>query len=134
MPKKTKATKAPKATQATKKRRYIALLRGINVGGHTVKMDRLAKLFEEIGLKNVETFIASGNVIFESASNDADALERKVATHLERSLGYAVRHSYGPTRIWHGSRRTRRSAIAANTRSTSPFSAQDRRGNRRPGC
>jgi uncharacterized protein (DUF1697 family) len=53
-------------------------------------MDRLAKLFEEIGLKNVETFIASGNVIFESASNDAVALERKVATHLEKSLGYAV--------------------------------------------
>jgi len=47
--------------------RYVALLRGINLGGHTVKMDRLKKLFEELGLKNVETFIASGNVIFESA-------------------------------------------------------------------
>jgi uncharacterized protein (DUF1697 family) len=36
--------------------RYVALLRGINLGGHTVKMDRLRKLFEELGLKNVGDF------------------------------------------------------------------------------
>ena len=41
--------------------RYIAFLRAINVGGHTVKMDQLRALFEELGLSNVETFIASGN-------------------------------------------------------------------------
>jgi uncharacterized protein (DUF1697 family) len=70
--------------------RYVALLRGINVGGHTVKMDRLKKLFEAISLKKVETFIASGNVIFESAANDVGALEKKVAGHLEKALGYAV--------------------------------------------
>lgn len=68
--------------------RYVALLRGINLGGHTVKMDRLKKLFEELGLKNVETFIASGNVIFESASTNAAALEKKIAAHVEKSLGF----------------------------------------------
>jgi uncharacterized protein (DUF1697 family) len=68
--------------------RYVALLRGINLGGHTVKMDRLKKLFEELGFKNVETFIASGNVIFESASRSAGALEKKIAAHLEKSLGF----------------------------------------------
>ena len=68
--------------------RYVALLRGINLGGHTVKMDRLRKLFEELGLKNVETFIASGNVIFESASKNPAALEKKIAAHLEESLGF----------------------------------------------
>ena len=68
--------------------RYVALLRGINLGGHTVKMDRLKKLFEELGLKNVETFIASGNVVFESASKNAGALEKKIAVHLEKSLGF----------------------------------------------
>ena len=68
--------------------RYIALLRGINLGGHTVKMDRLKKLFEELGLKNVETLIASGNVIFESTSKNAAALEKKIAEHLEKSLGF----------------------------------------------
>jgi uncharacterized protein (DUF1697 family) len=68
--------------------RYVALLRGINLGGHTVKMDRLKKLFEELGFKKVETFIASGNVIFESASKSASALEKKIAVHLEESLGF----------------------------------------------
>jgi uncharacterized protein (DUF1697 family) len=68
--------------------RYIALLRGVNLGGHTVKMDRLKALFEELKLKKVETFIASGNVIFESASKSPAALEKKIALHLEKSLGF----------------------------------------------
>jgi len=68
--------------------RYIALLRGINLGGHTVKMDRLKKHFEELGFRNVETFIASGNVIFESPSKGGAALEKKIAAHLEKSLGF----------------------------------------------
>src|SRR3974377_1453060 len=68
--------------------RYVALLRGINLGGHTVKMDRLKKLFEELKFTNVETFIASGNVIFETRSKNAAALEKKIAVHLERSLGF----------------------------------------------
>ena len=45
--------------------RYITFLRAINVGGHTVKMDRLREIFESLGFANVETFIASGNVVFE---------------------------------------------------------------------
>ena len=51
--------------------KYVALLRAINVGGHTVKMDHLRSLFEAIGFSNVETFIASGNVIFDSRSKDS---------------------------------------------------------------
>ncbi len=43
--------------------KYIAFLRAINVGGHTVKMDYLRVLFETLGFSDVETFIASGNVI-----------------------------------------------------------------------
>jgi uncharacterized protein (DUF1697 family) len=70
--------------------RYIAFLRGINVGGHIVKMDRLRKHFADAGFRNVETFIASGNVIFESPSRNAAALERRIASHLETSLGYSV--------------------------------------------
>ena len=50
--------------------KYIAFLRAINVGGHTVKMDRLRGLFESLGVLNVETFIASGNVIFEAKKKD----------------------------------------------------------------
>jgi uncharacterized protein (DUF1697 family) len=68
----------------------LAFLRGINVGGHRVKMDHLTSLFEELGLKNVSTFIASGNVIFESRAKDIAALERKIEKHLNDALGYAV--------------------------------------------
>jgi uncharacterized protein (DUF1697 family) len=70
--------------------RHIALLRGINVGGHRVQMTTLRTLFEELGFANVETFIASGNVVFDTKARDRTALERKIASHLERALGYAV--------------------------------------------
>jgi uncharacterized protein (DUF1697 family) len=70
--------------------RYIALLRAINVGGHTVKMDRLRVLFEEMGFQNAATFIASGNVIFDAQLTDARALEKRIAEGLKRALGYEV--------------------------------------------
>lgn len=70
--------------------RYFAFLRAINVGGHVVKMDRLRSLFEGLKLKNVETFIASGNVIFETRTADEAALTSRIERHLEQSLGYAV--------------------------------------------
>jgi uncharacterized protein (DUF1697 family) len=71
--------------------KYVALLRAINVGGHTVKMDHLRGLFEAVGVSNVETFIASGNVIFDSRSKDTAALERKIEKHLQETLGYEVK-------------------------------------------
>jgi uncharacterized protein (DUF1697 family) len=70
--------------------KYIAFLRAINVGGHTVKMEKLKKLFEALGFSNVETFIASGNVIFDSSSKEMGALEKKIEAHLKKSLGYEV--------------------------------------------
>lgn len=70
--------------------KYVAFLRAINVGGHTVKMDHLRTLFETLGLRNVETFIASGNVIFDSASKNTRALEQKIETCLGEALGYNV--------------------------------------------
>ncbi|HEX5438314.1 MAG TPA: DUF1697 domain-containing protein [Gemmatimonadaceae bacterium] len=70
--------------------RYIAFLRAINVGGHTVTMQELRALFEALGFSRVETFIASGNVIFESDDEDAAALERGIEAHLRARLGYDV--------------------------------------------
>ena len=70
--------------------RYFAFLRGINVGGHRVKMGRLRELVEELGFEHVETFIASGNVIFSSASQDVHTMEERIARHLQEALGYAV--------------------------------------------
>lgn len=70
--------------------RYVALLRAINVGGHVVKMDVLRKHFSRMGFTNVETFIASGNVIFDAKDDEPAALEERIAYELENSLGYAV--------------------------------------------
>jgi uncharacterized protein (DUF1697 family) len=70
--------------------RYIAFLRGINLGKRRLAMSKLKALFEELGFANVATFIASGNVIFESKAAEAGKLERKIEQHLKRSLGYEV--------------------------------------------
>jgi uncharacterized protein (DUF1697 family) len=71
--------------------KYVAFLRAINVGGHTVKMDHLRHLFEAMGFSNVETFIASGNVIFDSKSKNTKALESRIEQALESDLGYEVK-------------------------------------------
>ncbi|MDQ2920516.1 MAG: DUF1697 domain-containing protein [Acidobacteriota bacterium] len=70
--------------------KYVAFLRAINVGGHTVKMDHLRSLFQAMGFSNVETFIASGNVIFDSKTKATKALENKIECALEADLGYQV--------------------------------------------
>src|SRR6266571_5452163 len=70
--------------------KFIAFLRAINVGGHVVKMDQLRQFFATMGFANVETFIASGNVIFESKSKDSIALQRQIEKHLHKAVGYEV--------------------------------------------
>ena len=70
--------------------RYIAFLRGINVGGsHAVRMEPLRAMLTALALRNVETFIASGNVIFD-ATGKAVSIERRIEECLERELGFAV--------------------------------------------
>ena len=70
--------------------KYVAFLRAINVGGHVVKMDELRELFSGLKFSNVETFIASGNVIFDTKSAPDQKLEEKIEKHLEKALGYEV--------------------------------------------
>ena len=69
---------------------FVALLRAINVGGRTVKMQVLREQFEALGFARVATVIASGNVIFESSATGVAALERRIEAHLLASLGYQV--------------------------------------------
>ena len=69
---------------------YIAFLRGMNLGNRRLKMDVLRGLFEKLKFSDVETFIASGNVIFTAKSSDPRKLEQQIEAHLEKSLGYAV--------------------------------------------
>jgi uncharacterized protein (DUF1697 family) len=69
----------------------FAFLRAINVGGRNVTMETLRAHFEALGVGEVETFIASGNVIFSSPSRSTKGLEARIEKHLEKVLGYEVR-------------------------------------------
>jgi uncharacterized protein (DUF1697 family) len=70
--------------------RVVAFLRAINVGGRTVPMTDLRRHFEALGLAGVETFIASGNVVFASRARTLATLEQAIETRLHAALGYEV--------------------------------------------
>src|SRR5229473_1201648 len=71
--------------------KYVAFLRGINVGGkRLIKMEDLRRVVESIGLKDVRTFIASGNVLFETSQTNRDALSRKIEKKLLTAFGHDV--------------------------------------------
>ena len=70
--------------------RCFTFLRALNVGGHTVKMAQLKSIFESMGFADVQTFIASGNVIFNAKSAPNSTMERKIETRLRAELGYEV--------------------------------------------
>jgi uncharacterized protein (DUF1697 family) len=70
--------------------KYIALLRGINVGGnHKVEMKRLKALFKSLGYTNVLTYINSGNVMFESDKKQT-AVHKEIETSLRGTFGFNV--------------------------------------------
>ena len=69
--------------------RTFAFLRAINVGGHTVTMARLTGLFEELGLERVETFLASGNVVFDGAKSGETGLRKRIEGHLAKAVQQA---------------------------------------------
>jgi uncharacterized protein (DUF1697 family) len=70
--------------------RTIAFLRAVNVGGHTIKMEVLRQLFESFGFSEVETFIASGNVVFQTPAKSPELLEAEIEAGLRSALGYEV--------------------------------------------
>jgi uncharacterized protein (DUF1697 family) len=70
---------------------YIALLRGINVGGHKmIKMAELKGLFEALGFQGVQTYIQSGNVLFQSEEADVAALRGRIEKEIEARFGFQV--------------------------------------------
>ncbi len=70
--------------------RYVALLRAINVGKRQIKMDLLTKIFQESGLAEVKTLIASGNVVFTSHDDDHERLEAMIETAILKTVGFDV--------------------------------------------
>jgi uncharacterized protein (DUF1697 family) len=70
---------------------YVALLRGINVAGHSrVTMSRLRQTFEKLGHEGVSTYLQSGNVIFRSSSDDPTTLARELAKTIAADLGVSA--------------------------------------------
>lgn len=69
---------------------YIALLRGLNVPGRSVKMEYLRSLFTEMGFASVRSYIQSGNVFFESDEEDRAVLSETIGRGLGDALGYEV--------------------------------------------
>lgn len=70
---------------------YIALLRGINVGGHRkIKMDDLKEMFHDLGFKNVTAYIQSGNVIFDASESKRNALSHVIMQKIKDTFGHDV--------------------------------------------
>ena len=69
---------------------YIALLRGINVGGNNkLPMRALMELLQELGLRSVKTYIQSGNVVFQSERTDPQALSQEIGAAIGQRHGFA---------------------------------------------
>ena len=74
------------------KERYVALLRGINVGGNNIiAKDDLRRCFEEMGFSRVRTYIQSGNIVFRAAEGETDQLTARVEAGLSERFSYAAR-------------------------------------------
>ncbi len=70
---------------------YIALLKGINVGGHKkIKMTTLAKMFTALGYSNVTTYIQSGNVVFESKKTDTVKLTTIISQKIKETFDFDI--------------------------------------------
>lgn len=68
--------------------RHVAFLRGINLGNRRLKMDELRRACEGMGLQNVATYIASGNVVFDYAGSTLPGLEARIEAQLANALGF----------------------------------------------
>ena len=79
------------ANSMKKPARFVALLRGINVGGNKkVPMADLKKMLEKMEFTNVKTLLASGNVLFDSTETDMKTLRAHIETQLEKTFGFPV--------------------------------------------
>ncbi len=70
---------------------YVSMLRAVNVGGTSViKMDALRRVYESMGLADVRTLLASGNVVFRSRIKDREQLVKRITQEIERQLKLTV--------------------------------------------
>lgn len=67
---------------------YVALLRGIGPGNPNMRNEKLCKVIEQLGMKNVRSVISSGNIVFESSLTDTAQLEAIIEEAWPRELGF----------------------------------------------
>jgi len=70
--------------------KYIALIRGVNVGGKRIKMAHLKENFESMGYKNVKTYLQSGNVIFEDKSSNITEIRQNIENNINKEFEFSV--------------------------------------------
>lgn len=69
----------------------VSILRGVNLGGHkVVKMEELRRLYESLGYRNVESYIQSGNVVFELKANEVKGAARRIERAIEKKFGFSA--------------------------------------------
>jgi uncharacterized protein (DUF1697 family) len=67
----------------------VSMLRGVNVGGHNkIRMDALRALCESLGLRDAQTYVQSGNVVFRTKEPDLAALANRIEDAIEESFGF----------------------------------------------
>ncbi len=69
---------------------YVALLRGIMPTNPSMRNEKLRAVFTTLGFANVRSVIASGNIVFEHASEDAQMLEARIEKALQKDLSLAI--------------------------------------------
>lgn len=67
----------------------ISMLRGVNVGGHNcIKMESLRTMYESLGLRDAQTYVQSGNVVFRTTARDLVQLAKRIETGIEQTYGF----------------------------------------------
>ncbi len=69
---------------------FISLVRGINVGGKTLKMDKLKSIYESLNLKDVKTYIQSGNVLFNSKNKNIEKIRNELESQIKNQTDLSV--------------------------------------------
>lgn len=70
---------------------YVSMIRGINVGGKKIKMDKLKELYRYLDFKDIKTYIQSGNVIFKSTESDPVKLSHKIEKKILEIFDFDVK-------------------------------------------
>lgn len=70
--------------------RYVAFLRGMNLGGRRITNAELCACFEELGFSSPTAFLASGNVVFDTSGETPEQVAERIETGLAEALGYGV--------------------------------------------